>query len=139
MKNALIQQGYLDDQFEQLEELQDDASPHFVEEVVRMFFKNSTRLIDRIEQDLSKIPCDFCKLNNTIHQFKGSSSSIGALRVKNGTDRFIEYCNQKNIRGCLKSFENVKKELAILNKKLENYFQLLNQGATSEEKVSRSM
>lgn len=45
-------QGYLDDQFEQLEELQDDASPHFVEEVVRMFFKNSTRLIDRIEQDL---------------------------------------------------------------------------------------
>lgn len=45
-------QGYLDEQFHQLEELQDDVSPNFVEEVVTLFFRDSSRLIGIIEQAL---------------------------------------------------------------------------------------
>jgi hypothetical protein len=45
-------QGYLDEQFSQLEELQDDSSPNFVEEVVALFFKDSSRLMANIEQAL---------------------------------------------------------------------------------------
>jgi histidine-containing phosphotransfer protein len=45
-------QGYLDEQFIQLEELQDDDSPKFVEETVTMFFNDSTRLLQNIEQAL---------------------------------------------------------------------------------------
>lgn len=42
-------QGYLDEQFYQLEELQDDSSPNFVEEVVTLFFRDSARLSSNIE------------------------------------------------------------------------------------------
>lgn len=45
-------QGYLDEQFVQLEELQDDANPNFVEEVVTLYYRDSIRLIQNIEQAL---------------------------------------------------------------------------------------
>lgn len=45
-------QGYLDEQFIQLEELQDDANPNFVEEVVTLYYRDSTRLMNNIEQAL---------------------------------------------------------------------------------------
>ena len=45
-------QGYLDEQFIELEELQDDANPNFVEEVATLYFKDSARLISNIEQAL---------------------------------------------------------------------------------------
>lgn len=49
---VVLLQGYLDEQFHQLEELQDDVSPNFVEEVVTLFFGDSSRLIGIIEQAL---------------------------------------------------------------------------------------
>ena len=42
-------QGFLDEQFVQLEELQDDANPNFVEEIVTLFYRDSIRLIQNIE------------------------------------------------------------------------------------------
>jgi histidine-containing phosphotransfer protein len=40
----------LDEQFYQIEDLQDEASPNFTEEVVSLFFKDSARLMTNIEQ-----------------------------------------------------------------------------------------
>lgn len=48
----VVLQGYLDEQFCELEELQDEASPNFVEEVVTLFFRDSSRLMANIEQAL---------------------------------------------------------------------------------------
>jgi len=45
-------QGLLDEQFIQLEELQDDANPNFVEEIVTLHYRDSSRLISSIEQAL---------------------------------------------------------------------------------------
>ena len=45
-------QGYLDEQFIQLEELQDDANPDFVEEIVTLYYRDSSRLLSNIEQAL---------------------------------------------------------------------------------------
>lgn len=42
-------QGYLDEQFIHLEELQDDANPNFVEEVVKLFYTDSARYVRNIE------------------------------------------------------------------------------------------
>ncbi|KAF2323473.1 hypothetical protein GH714_035646 [Hevea brasiliensis] len=67
--------GFLDEQFLQLEELQDDANPNFVEEVVTLYYRDSARLILNIEQALERNPLDFNKLDILMHQFKGSSSS----------------------------------------------------------------
>ncbi|KAJ8510204.1 hypothetical protein OPV22_000638 [Ensete ventricosum] len=100
MKKNLFDQGYLDEQFYQLEELQDESSPNFVEEVVTLFFRDSSRLVANIDQALKKYPQDFCRLDNFMHQLKGSASR------------------------CLRSFQKVKKEHAVLKQKLENYFQV---------------
>ncbi|KAL5053759.1 hypothetical protein RYX36_000113 [Vicia faba] len=49
MKQSLFDQGLLDEQFIQLEELQDDANPNFVEEIVTLYYRDSSRLISNLE------------------------------------------------------------------------------------------
>ncbi|XP_061358389.1 histidine-containing phosphotransfer protein 4-like isoform X2 [Gastrolobium bilobum] len=132
MKQSLFDQGLLDEQFTQLEELQDDANPNFVEEVVTLHYRDSSRLISNIEQALERNPPDFNKLDTLMHQFIGSSSSIGAKKVKAECNMFRGYCNAGNAEGCMKSFQQMKKEYAALRKKLEAYFQLVRQAGPLE-------
>ncbi|KAJ8756007.1 hypothetical protein K2173_024552 [Erythroxylum novogranatense] len=123
-RQSLFDQGFLDEQFIQLEELQDDANPNFVEEVVTLYYRDSARLIHNIEQELEKSNLDFNKLDSYMHQFKGSSSSIGAKKVKAECSLFREYCRTGNGEGCMRSFQQLKKEYSTLKKKLEAYFQV---------------
>ncbi|XP_043706922.1 histidine-containing phosphotransfer protein 4-like [Telopea speciosissima] len=132
MRQSLFDQGYLDEQFIQLEELQDSDNPNFAEEVVTLFFRDSARLIVNIEQALECSPLDFNGLDNYMHQFKGSCSSIGAAKVKNESTQFREYCSAGNAEGCKMSFQQVKKEYSALRKKLENYFQVARQAGPTE-------
>ncbi|KAJ1388738.1 Signal transduction histidine kinase, phosphotransfer [Sesbania bispinosa] len=133
MKQSLFDQGLLDEQFIQLEELQDDANPNFVEEIVTLYYRDSSRLITNIEQAFNeRNPLDFNKLDTLMHQFKGSSSSIGAKKVKAECNLFSEYCRTGNAEGCIKSFQQLKKEYAALRKKLEAYFQMARQVGPAE-------
>ncbi|KAL7159284.1 hypothetical protein ABFS83_01G017700 [Erythranthe nasuta] len=127
MRNALFDQGYLDEQFIQLEDLQDEANPNFVEEVVKLFYSDSARFIRNIDLTLNNSPSDFVKLDNIMHQFKGSSSSIGAKKVKQRCTQFQEYCNIGNFEGCMRTFQEVKQEHAALKKKIESYLQVARQ------------
>ncbi|KAG5537781.1 hypothetical protein RHGRI_025029 [Rhododendron griersonianum] len=103
MRKALFDQGYLDEQFVQLEELQDDVNPNFVEEIVTLFYRDSTRLILNIEQALEKSSLDFSKLDTYMHQLKGKTTR------------------------CKRTFQQLKKEYSTLKKKLETYFQFARQ------------
>ncbi|KAL0707615.1 hypothetical protein Bca4012_074041 [Brassica carinata] len=132
IKQSLFDQGYLDEQFMELEELQDDVNPNFVEEVATLYFKDSARLINSIDQALERGSFDFNRLDNYMHQFKGSSTSIGASKVKTECTMFREYCRMGNAEGCLRTFQQVKKEHATLRKKLEHYFQLARQAGPKE-------
>ncbi|XP_060211260.1 pseudo histidine-containing phosphotransfer protein 2-like isoform X1 [Lycium barbarum] len=129
MKRSLFNQEYLDEQFNELEELQDDDNPNFVEEVVNLFFTDSVRLIRNIELALANGPYDFGRLNDMMHQFKGSSSSIGAKRVKRECSQFQEYCSERNIEGCKRAFQGVKQEYATLKIKLDAYFQMAREAS----------
>ncbi|KAK1266091.1 Histidine-containing phosphotransfer protein 4 [Acorus gramineus] len=112
VRQDLFKQGYLDDQFLQLELLQDDVTPNFVEEVVASFFRDSPRLLSTIEHALQKSPLDFDRLDRFMHQFKGSSSSIGALRLKSESSLFSEYCDECNVEGCFIKLDLLKLLLA---------------------------
>ncbi|KAB5514065.1 hypothetical protein DKX38_027971 [Salix brachista] len=103
--------GYLDEQFNQLEDLQDEANPNFVEEVVTLFYSDSARFIHNIEQAMINKPnIDYGKLDDYMHQFKGSSSR------------------------CIKTFRQLKLEHATLKRKLETYFQLVKQAGIAERR-----
>ncbi|XP_028078701.1 histidine-containing phosphotransfer protein 4-like isoform X2 [Camellia sinensis] len=107
MRKSLFDQGYLDEQFIQLEDLQDDANPNFVEEIVTLFYSDSARLIRNIDQGL-----------------------IGAKKVKSECTQFREYCRAGNAEGCMRTFQQVKQEHTTLRRKLETYFQMARQAYT---------
>ncbi|XP_072965733.1 pseudo histidine-containing phosphotransfer protein 2-like isoform X2 [Typha angustifolia] len=132
-EHADICKGYLDDQFNQIEELQDEVSPNFVEEVVALFFKDSSRLLANIERVLEKYPRDFSRLDSLMYQLIGSVSSIGALRMKNECTSFRDHCSDGNLEGCKRSFQKVKREYTTLKQKLEKYFQWLRQAGPVEQ------
>ncbi|XP_065851075.1 histidine-containing phosphotransfer protein 4-like [Euphorbia lathyris] len=131
-RKSLFDQGYLDEQFIQLEDLQDDANPNFVEEIVSSFYSDSVRLLQNIENTLGNKPVDFGKLDNYMHQFKGSCSSIGAKKVSRECSQFREYCYAMNTQGCITSMKQLKQEHATLRRKLQTYFELIRQAGESE-------
>lgn len=45
-------QGILDDQFTQLQQLQDESNPEFVGEVIGLFFEDSVKLLSDLEQEV---------------------------------------------------------------------------------------
>ncbi|KAL6535354.1 peroxiredoxin type-2 [Orobanche minor] len=95
----LFREGFLDGQFGQLQLLQDESSPDFVVEVVTLFFKDSERLLNDLTLALDQQNVDFKKIDAHVHQLKGSSSSIGAQRVKNSCVAFRNCFVEQNAEG----------------------------------------
>ncbi|XP_014627837.1 histidine-containing phosphotransfer protein 1 isoform X4 [Glycine max] len=71
---SLFHEGFLDDQFNQLQQLQDESNPDFVVEVVTLFFEDADRLLNELTKALGQPSIDFKRLDAHVHQLKGSSS-----------------------------------------------------------------
>ncbi|EPS58768.1 hypothetical protein M569_16045 [Genlisea aurea] len=113
---CLFREGFLDDQFLQLQKLQDETNPDFAFQVISIFFDESEKLFDNLSIALQQPVVDFKRVDSHVHQFKGSSSSIGAQRVKNLCDPFRKLCEDKNVEGCL---QQMKHEYYLVKNKLE--------------------
>ncbi|XP_042975722.1 histidine-containing phosphotransfer protein 2-like [Carya illinoinensis] len=70
---SLFVEGFLGDQFTELEKLEDDQNPLFIERVVNVFLKETPNDITRIGQILEDTPLDVVKLDRCIHKLKGRS------------------------------------------------------------------
>ncbi|KAD6119490.1 hypothetical protein R6Q59_025509 [Mikania micrantha] len=124
---SLYDEKYLDDQFLQLQKLQDESNPEFVVEVVSLFFEDSEKLLNNLATALQQKSVDYKQVDSHVHQFKGSSSSIGAQRVTNVCVHFRNYCEEKNLDGCLQCLQQVKHEYILVRNKLEALFRLEQQ------------
>ncbi|GAA0172147.1 hypothetical protein LIER_26030 [Lithospermum erythrorhizon] len=124
---SVYHEGFLDDQFLELQKLRDDSNPNFVAEVVSLFFDDSEKLINNLATALHQQVVDYKQVDAHVHQFKGSSSSIGANKVKNACVDFRSSCDLKNIEGCLACLQNVKREYYLVKSKLEILFRLEEQ------------
>ncbi|KAF7837179.1 histidine-containing phosphotransfer protein 1-like [Senna tora] len=128
---SLFMEGLLDGQFLQLKQLQDETNPDFVVEVVSLFFEDSERLLNDLTIALDQTDIDFKKVDSHVHQLKGSSSSIGAQRVKNACIAFRNFCEEQNIDACLRCLQQVKQEYCLVKTKLETLLGLEQQIAAA--------
>ncbi|XP_024011881.1 pseudo histidine-containing phosphotransfer protein 6 isoform X2 [Eutrema salsugineum] len=103
---SLFHQGVLDEQFLQLQQLQDDTSPTFV-----------------MDREFS----DYKKIGLHLNQLVGSSSSIGARRVRNVCAAFRSASELNNRPGCLRGLEVVEHEYHYLKNMMHELFQLEQQ------------
>ncbi|GAB4855495.1 peroxiredoxin type-2 [Ancistrocladus abbreviatus] len=124
---SLFNEGILNEQFNQLQSLQDESNPEFVVEVITLFFEDSERLLDELAKALCQQTVDFKKVDAHVHQLKGSSSSIGAQRVQNACIAFRSYCEGRDIEGCLKYLQQVRNEYSLVKSKLETLFKMEQQ------------
>ncbi|XP_076958997.1 histidine-containing phosphotransfer protein 1-like isoform X2 [Bidens hawaiensis] len=124
---SLHNEGYLDNQFTELQKLQDESNPDFVTEVVSMYFEDSDKLLNNLTTALQQRNVDYKQVDAHAHQFKGSSSSIGAKRVTNVCAHFKGFCEAKNLDGCLRCLQQVKQEYIFFRNKLEALFRLEQQ------------
>ncbi|XP_047318830.1 histidine-containing phosphotransfer protein 1-like [Impatiens glandulifera] len=124
---SLYDDGFIDAQFSQLQQLQDESNPEFVFEVISLFFEDSERLLNELSKSLNQQNVDFKKVDAHVHQFKGSSSSIGAHRVQKICITFRNYCEEQNIQRCLMCLQQLKNEYNLVKNKLEIIFKLEQQ------------
>lgn len=124
---ALFREGFLDGQFVQLQLLRDDSNPDFVVEVVTLFFEDSERILNELSRTLDEQNVDFKKIDANVHQLKGSSSSIGAQRVRNACIAFRNLCEEQNVEACLRCLQQVKQEYLLVKTKLESLHRLEQQ------------
>ncbi|KAG6422258.1 hypothetical protein SASPL_118823 [Salvia splendens] len=148
----LFHQGVLDEQFLQLQQLQDESSPNFVSEVVNIYFHESEKLLRNLrallylpislslllylinEVKMSDVLCrvdrelcDYKKMEIQLNQLMGSSSSIGAQRLRNVCIAFRAASNHNNRPGCLRALELLEYEYCYLKNKLHELFQIEQQ------------
>ncbi|PIA44677.1 hypothetical protein AQUCO_01700345v1 [Aquilegia coerulea] len=97
--NKLVEDGILDEQYKQLQQLQDESTPNFVLEVVSLFFDDSQKIIYELERALAQPIVDYKIIDAYVHQLKGSSSSVGAGKVKEVCVKFRESCENQNKEG----------------------------------------
>ncbi|XP_062191735.1 histidine-containing phosphotransfer protein 1-like [Phragmites australis] len=125
--NNMFATGLLDEQFQQLQMLQDASAPDFVSEVVTLFCDDGERIIGELTKLLEKSSVDFDRVDAFVHQLKGSSASVGAQKVKNTCIQFREFCQQKSRDGCLKTLDSVRTEFYDLRSKFQTLLQLERQ------------
>eukprot|EP00879_Flechtneria_rotunda_P024406 GHRR01025870.1.p1 GENE.GHRR01025870.1~~GHRR01025870.1.p1 ORF type:complete len:150 (+),score=56.97 GHRR01025870.1:970-1419(+) len=119
--------GLLDEQFGQLLALQDDSNPDFVSEVVQLYFEDSVGKIEKVYQLLSQPMPDFEELDQIVHQFKGSSASLGAQHIAQLCIKLRESCQQRNAGACQQLVQQVQEAFMQLKSRLDIFLQLEQQ------------
>ncbi|KAF9618276.1 hypothetical protein IFM89_000911 [Coptis chinensis] len=123
----MVAEKFLDEQFSQLQQLQDESTPDFAFEVVSLFFEDCQKIFHDLDRALEQPMVDFKTVDNNVHTLKGSSSSIGAARVTHVCIAFRSFCDEHNLEGCLRSMQELKRETALVKNQFEILFKLEQQ------------
>lgn len=142
--DQLLQQlqgeGVLDEQFQQLLMLQDETNPDFVAEVVELYFKDSVGKLERIGTILMRVPMTpaaagpsgvplaaFNELDQIVHQFKGSSASLGAKAIAALCIQLREACQSGDVAACRSCLDQTKTAFSTLQQRLRLFMALEQQ------------
>ncbi|CAM0902440.1 unnamed protein product [Alopecurus aequalis] len=126
----MFSMGLLDDQFQQLQMLQEAGTPNFVVEIVTLFCAEGERTIEKLSNMLDTPCVDFNKVDAFAHRLRGSSACIGARRVNSTCIQFHKFCQQKSRDGCLKTLDAVRNDFYNLRSKFQIMLELEQQVRT---------
>ena len=126
--SRLVQQlraaALLDDQFSQLLQLQDESNPDFVQEIIELYFSDSSSKLDKLEQRLSVSQPDYSDIDQLVHQFKGSSASFGAHSMAQLCAKLRETCQAQDQASCQTLVKQAREVFEVLKSQLEVLLQL---------------
>ncbi|XP_077235838.1 histidine-containing phosphotransfer protein 2-like [Tasmannia lanceolata] len=135
--NSMFREGLLDEQFTQLQMLQDANNPDFVAEVISLFCDDSERILAELTKSLDQAVVDYQKVDAYVHQLKGSSSSVGAQHIKLACIEFRHFCEENDREGCLQALHVIKHEYFNLRSKFETMVQLEQKIRTYDTKQQK--
>ncbi|XP_022744610.1 histidine-containing phosphotransfer protein 1-like [Durio zibethinus] len=121
---SMFDKGVLDSQFGQIQALQDSSNPNFVDEVITLFCSDAERIITELNRYLGYQNVDLSKLDSYVHQLKGSSSSIGAHRLKLACVNLRQASDDRNKEGCARALNLITSEYCLLRSKFQTLIQL---------------
>uniref|UniRef100_A0A5B6YVV2 Histidine-containing phosphotransfer protein n=1 Tax=Davidia involucrata TaxID=16924 RepID=A0A5B6YVV2_DAVIN len=122
--NSMHDEGMLDSQFTQIQALQDESNPNFVTEVISLFCDDAKRIITELHKYLDQPNVDYHKLDAFVHQLKGSSSSIGAQRMKIACVDLRQASDDKSKERCLQALSKIMYEYCLLQNKFQTLVQM---------------
>lgn len=122
--NDCLNEGLLDDQFMQLMQLQDEANPDFVSEMVELYFEDSGTKIDKLAGLLSTPSVDFALVDQLVHQFKGSSASFGAHSMATACVQLRDACHAHQTATCQELCSQLQNIFTGLKQRLEHFLLL---------------
>ncbi|CAA3002462.1 histidine-containing phosphotransfer 1-like [Olea europaea subsp. europaea] len=134
---CLFREGYLDDQYVQLQKLQDESNPEFVVEVVSIFFEDSEKLLNDMACSLSVsislpwvlfcvpdllIDFNFFSFFLILFQLYSQQQVVDFKKV----DGYVHQFKGSSSR-CLRYLNLVKQEFYLVKNKLETLSRLERQ------------
>mmetsp|Transcript_30505 Transcript_30505/g.97421 ORF Transcript_30505/g.97421 Transcript_30505/m.97421 type:complete len:178 (-) Transcript_30505:231-764(-) len=124
LTDKMFNEGMLDDQFSQLQQLQDESNPDFVEEVVSLYFEDSEVKLVKLEELVMQGSPDYTEIDGLVHQFKGSSASIGAAKIATACAEFRTFCQNKDIDSCKRTLKEVTANWNAFKEHLEKILEV---------------
>ena len=134
-KNVLLNRG----QFNELLELQTDAEPEFMQEIIDMYCVDSQGMLEELKEILGQDECTdegYDKARAALHKLRGSSSTLGAEGIQLTCESLRELCVNKNMVKIFNgpgSLEELETRLNELRAFLKKYI------AFSAERVTRKL
>ncbi|KAM0939691.1 putative signal transduction histidine kinase, phosphotransfer (Hpt) domain, HPT domain superfamily [Dioscorea sansibarensis] len=122
--DSMLREGLLDEQFRQLQTLQDETSPGFVLEVITMFCDDTGMVFNEIVTLMNQAVIDFQNVDPLVHRLKGSGCTVGALKVKLACAQYRQFRDANDRQGSLSALNLIKGEYNILRDKFETMLNL---------------
>ncbi|KAK4593558.1 hypothetical protein RGQ29_017607 [Quercus rubra] len=129
MRQSFFDEGLLNEQFIELEKLEDASDPSFVKDFLNVFLPESLKNFIGIEESLLHLkadePLSITELEKFLRKLKGNCLGIGATKVIIEVEKMRQCLEAGDIEGTKTRFPTMKQEYNILKNKLDAYFELL--------------